>query len=99
MTNNRDEQNIQDSKSKSLIITFFNRLAAFIYSLFTDTWIGRTVMADRNSYDESAVGRFLSGEYKSNSAREKRRTLSGALERGAAAKIFRKISENIFVKK
>ena len=98
MTNNRDEQNIQDiqdSKSKSLIITFFNRLAAFIYSLFTDTWIGRTVMADRNSYDESAVGRFLSGEYKSNSAREKRRTLSGALERGAAAKIFRKISATL----
>ena len=35
MTNNREEQNIQSVKRKSLIITLLNRLAYFIYNLCT----------------------------------------------------------------
>lgn len=95
MTNNREEQNIQSVKRKSLIITLLNRLAYFIYSLFTETWIGRNVMSDRNVYEESAIGRFLSGEHKSQRARDRRRRLSGALDGGFAARVFKKISSTL----
>ena len=95
MTNNREEQNIQNVKRKSLIITLLNRLAYFVYSLFTETWIGRSVMADRHAYDESAIGRFLSGEHKSQRAKDRKRRLGGALDSGAAARVFRKISSTL----
>ena len=95
MTNNREEQNNQKVKRKSLIVTLLNRLAYFIYSLFTETWIGRSVIGDGRLYDESAIGKLLSGENKSKEAKERRRKLGGALERGAAARTFRKLSATL----
>ena len=73
MINNRDEQNIQDKKSKSLIITFLNRLAAFIYSLFTDTWLGRTISSDSSVYDDSMIGKALSSDKKLSDERIKKK--------------------------
>ena len=95
MTNNREEHNNQKVKRKSLIVTLLNRLAYFIYSLFTETWIGRSVIGDGRLYDESAIGKLLSGENKSKEAKERRRKLGGALERGAAARTFRKLSSTL----
>ena len=94
MTNNREEQNIQNVKRKSLIVTLLNRLAYFIYSLFTETWIGRSVIGDGRLYDESAIGKLLSGENKSKEAKERRRKLGGALERNE----FMRIEDDLTVK-
>lgn len=93
MTTRKDEQNIQNEKSRSLIITLLNRLAAFIYSLFIDTWIGRRLLHAETTYDNSAIGRRLSGEVKKadNSGRA-RKNIATVLENGIAAKVIRKIS-------
>lgn len=96
LMNNREDYNIHDRKIKSLIITFLNRLAAFIYSLFTDTWIGRKILSGETSYDSSATGRLLSGDKKlSERAMRRKRALSGALERGFAARVLSKISSTL----
>lgn len=96
MINNRDEQNIQDKKSKSLIITFLNRLAAFIYSLFTDTWLGRTISSDSSVYDDSMIGKALSSDKKLSDERiKKKKALSSALERGVAARFFKLVSSTL----
>ena len=58
LMNNREDYNIHDRKIKSLIITFLNRLAAFIYSLFTDTWIGRKILSGETSYDSITYGKY-----------------------------------------
>lgn len=93
MTTRKDEQNIQNEKSKSLIITLLNRLAAFIYSLFIDTWIGRRLLHAETTYDNSAIGRRLSGDVKKTERADKaRRNIATVLERGIVAKVIRKIS-------
>ena len=89
----KDEQNMQNEKSKSLIITFLNRLAAFIYSLFIDTWIGRRLLHSETTYDNSFIGKYFSGDVKKteNSGRFKN-NIATVLEKGIIARIIRKIS-------
>lgn len=89
----KDDQGIQNKKHRSFTVTLLNRFAAFIYSLFTETWVGRSLARGGDMYDKSAVGRFLSGEMRqANKDRKFRRSLSTVLERGAVARAARKIS-------
>lgn len=93
MTTRKEEQNIQNEKSKSLIITFLNRLAAFVYSLFIDTWIGRRLLHSETTYDNSFIGKHLSGEVKrAEKSGRVRRNIATVLEKGIIARIIRKIS-------
>lgn len=98
MQKSSEEHNVQQEKRRSLIITFLNRFAAFIYSLFAETWIGRKIAGNDKIYESSYVGKFLSGDKKlSDKARTRKRRISEVLEDGIAARCIRKISNALAI--
>lgn len=89
----KDDQGIQSKKRRSFTVTLLNRLAAFIYSLFTETWVGRSLSKCGDMYEKSAIGRFLSGENRQTHKDDSfRRSLSAVLERGIVARTAKKLS-------